>query len=88
MGVLEPLIASRQSFLGPRANHEVDAGGQGGGVSGTGPLAISVAIGQDPVITQPPRIIPESSASQPFSRLVREYHAPIPSSRNHTCALQ
>ena len=42
--------------------------------------AISVAIGQEPVIVQPPRIMPESSASQPSVVLWAKTIEPMPSS--------
>src|SRR6266545_7445458 len=45
-------------------------------------VAISVAIGQEPVIVHPPRIMPESNASQPSVVLCAKTTEPTPSSRS------
>ena len=66
---------------GPGAADQVDAGGEGRGVLRPRRRpGISVAMGQEPVMVQPPRIMPESKASQPSVVLWAKTTDPTPSS--------
>ena len=57
-------VADR-GIVGTGPTDQVDARGQSGRIAGARRLPISVAIGHEPVIVQPPWIRPESKASQP-----------------------